>query len=286
MERGSALDSSGLPSALLAPTPRRVGVSVAGGAMLAAAMALVAAGIWGNIVFGRRADTAERHLRLFESERVVTAGEIIRLQKRGGDDDYRTTAHYRYVARGRELTGSTRLRRSERDRYDAGSQIAVWYLASEPDTSWLDGYAPSPQPGWPATVIPLVCGVAAVALIQLVRRQSHLLTYGRPVMGTVTKVEKKRSDEGTFWLVHYEWTTLSGATRKGKYRQGKKNPPGPGTFVPVVYDRDNNFRHSKYPMLFVSISDVVTSGPPPPSLPRHARRARPRSLAGSRVERS
>ena len=221
--------------------------------MLVTAMMLVAIGIWGNVILGRRAERAERHVSLFESERVVTAGEIVRLHKQGGNDDYRTTAHYRYVARGRDLTGAMRLRRSERDRYAPGSQIAVWYLASEPEASWLDGYAPATQPSWPATVVPLVCGVAAVALIHVVRRQSNLLANGRPVMGTVTKVEKKRTDNGTFWLVHYEWTTLSGATRNGRYRQGKKNVPAPGALIPIVYDRDNNFRHRKYPMPFVNI---------------------------------
>jgi hypothetical protein len=249
----SALDSSALPPGLLQGTPRRVRVNVVGGAMLAAAMVLVAAGIWGSIVLGRRAETAERHVSLFNSERVVTAGEIVRLQNRGGDDDARSTAHYRYIARGRELIGATRLRRSERDRYAAGSQVAVWYLASEPDASWLDGYAPAGQPDWPATVLPLVCGLAAVGLIHAVRRQSNLLTHGRAAAGTVTKVEKKKTEHGTASIVHYEFTTLSGATRRGKYQHSRKQVPVPGTLIPIVYDRDNTFRHCKYPMSFVNL---------------------------------
>ncbi len=29
-----------------------------------------------------------------------------------------------------------------------------------------------------------------------------------------------------------------------------------GAVIPIVYDRDNTFRHSKYPMLFVRIGDT------------------------------
>jgi hypothetical protein len=253
VQRRSAIDSSGLPVALLKATPRHVRPSALGGLMLVTAVVLVVAGVWGGIVLGRRAEIAARHLTLFASERIVTAGNIIQLRKRGGGDDHRITAHYRYTARGEELMGETTLRRAERERYFVGSPVAVWYLTSEPEASWLDGYAPSPEASWPATVLPIACGLTALVLIQLVRRQSNLLAYGRPAMATVTKVEKKRTDKGTFWMVHYEFTTLSDATRTGKYRHGKKQVPAAGTLIPIVYDRDNSFRHSKYPMSFVTI---------------------------------
>ena len=99
----------------------------------------------------------------------------------------------------------------------------------------------------------LHAGCAALALIQAVRRQSNLLAHGRPAMATVTKVEKKNTGEGTVWMVHYEWTTLSGATRTGKYSHGKKHVPAVGALIPIVYDKDNSFRHSKYPMSLVTI---------------------------------
>ena len=253
MQRRSALDSSGVPPALLEAAPRDVRVNASGRVMLVIAAAVAIGGMWGGIVFGRRADIAERHLGLFESERIVTAGDVIQLQKRGGGNDHRIIAHYRYTVRGRELMGQTALRRAERERYVVGSPVAVWYLPSEPEQNWLDGYAPRGQASWPATALPIACGITALVLIQLVRRQSKLLTYGRPAMATVTKVEKKRTDKGTFWLVHYEWTTLSGATRTGKYQHGRKDLPAVGTEIPIVYDRDNSFRHSKYPMSFVTI---------------------------------
>lgn len=253
MEKRSALDSADLPPALLRSAPRDVRLSPAGRVMVILAALLVIGGMWGGVELNRRAETAARLVGLFESERMVTAGDVIELRKRGGGNDHRIIAHYRYMARGRELTGQTTLRRNERDRYTVGSPIAVWYLPSEPGMSWLDGYSPRPMTSWPATAVPLACGGVAMALILIVRRQWHLLAYGRPAIATVTKIEKKRTDKGTVWVVHYEFTTMSGATRTGKYNQAKKHLPAVGATVPILYDRDNTFRHSKYPMPFVTV---------------------------------
>jgi hypothetical protein len=251
----SALDNSGVPPALLRPTPRQVHVNQSGGMMLVLAAVLVAIGIWGGIEMRRRAEESARRAALFASERVLTAGDVVQLRRRGGGNDHRIVAHYRYAAQGRELTGQTTLRRNERERYAVGSPVAVWYLPTEPEASWLDGYAPRRAAGWPVTAVPLGCGLVAMALIILVRRQSNLLASGRPAMATITKVEKKRGDQGSYWLVHYEWTTLSGATRAGKYHHNKKDAPAIGSAIPVVYDRDNTFKHSRYPMTFVRVAD-------------------------------
>lgn len=253
MERRSALDSSGLPPGLLKSTPRPVRVTSSGGVMYLVAAALVLGGIWGGIHLNERARTAARYVRLFESERALAAGDIVQLRRRGGNNGRSYTAHYRYAARGREFTGSTALRRAENERFAVGSPVGVWYLPSEPHTSWIDGYMPRPRPAWPAAVVPLVCVVAAAALIAVVRRHANLLAYGRATMGTVTRIEKKKTDKGTFWMVHYDFQTMSGATRSGKYNHGKKNLPAIGATIPIVYDRDNTSRRAKYPMPFVTI---------------------------------
>lgn len=253
MQRKSALDSAGLPPALLKPAPRQVQVNTAGGMMLISAAALVVIGIWGGIELGRRAVTAERRVGLFATERVLAAGDVIRLRRRGDGNNHRIVASYRYAAQGRELTGQTTLRRDEHEKYAVGSPVAVWYLPTEPEASWLDGYSPRLEPGWPATAVPLGCGLFAMALILAVRRQSNLLAHGRAAMATVTKAEKKKSEHGTFWMVHYEWSTMSGATRTGKYNHSKKQAPAIGATIPIVYDRDNTFRHGKYPFRFVRI---------------------------------
>ncbi len=248
MQRRSARDSTAVPAPLLQAVPRDVRVNTTGALMYMVAVALIIVGLWGSVYLASHAQTAGRRMRLFESERVVTAGDVVRLRKRGGDEGHRITAHYRYTARGREHIGETALRREENDRYVVGSPVAVWYLDSEPATSWLDGYRPRAPERWPATVVLVACGITAIALIAMVRRQSALLANGRPAMAIVRKVEKKSSEHGTHWMVHYAFTTLSGATRTGKYQHGGKQIPPVGALIPIVYDRDNSDRHSKYPM--------------------------------------
>lgn len=252
MHTKNAHDSSNLPPVLLKGTPRDVRVNALGGTLLCIAGGLVIAGMWGGIELSRRAETAARHAGLFASERIVAAGDVIQLRTRG---DGRVTAVYRYTARGRELLGEATLGRDQRDRYAVGSPIAVWYLASEPEVSWPDGSSPRPVASWPATAVPLAGGVSALALIWTVRRQSNLLAYGRPAMASVTKVEKKRANKGRAWMVHYEFTTISGATRAEKYNHRKNAVPPVGAKIPLVYDRDNTFRHSRYPMPFVTVKE-------------------------------
>ena len=257
MRRRSALDSAGMPPALLKPAPRRVQVNTSGGMMLIIAAALVVIGIWGGIELWRRAETAERHVELFASERVVTAGDVLQLRKRGGDDDDRIVAHYRYAAQGRELTGQTTLRRGEREKYAVGSPVAVWYLPTEPEASWLDGYSPRLEARWPGSsrAARMWCLRDRADFCSCAGNRISSPSAGRPWPRS-RRSRRKRSDEGTFWMVHYEWTTMSGATRKGKYHHGKKHVPAVGAVIPIVYDRDNTFRHSKYPMPFVRVGNT------------------------------
>jgi len=254
VQRGSAQDSRALPAPLNEPTPRQVRVNASGVSALIAAMALTAAGVWGEIEFYTRAKASERLAALFAHERLVTGAEVTRIQRRGGGNNRRSTVHYQYAAQGRDYTGATTVSRSDRDRYVAGAPVAVWYLPSQSDASWLDGYAPSPAPMWPVMAIPVVAGFAALSLIVLVRRQLNLLTNGRPALAVITKVERKRTDKGSFWRVHYEWTLLSGATRTGRYKDSGKQPPALGATIPIVYDKDDPSRNSKYPLGLVSIS--------------------------------
>jgi hypothetical protein len=78
--------------------------------------------------------------------------------------------------------------------------------------------------------------LGALGIVARIRRQSQLLGYGRAALAVITKGEKKRSDEGTYWRVLYEWTLLSGGKRRGRYNHGKKQPPAVGTTIPILYD--------------------------------------------------
>jgi hypothetical protein len=228
-------------------------------AVLILAIGLVIGGWLGGSSIYSRVRLSERHVALFDSEAIETDAEVVRLQPRG-ENDRRLTVHYTYAAGRREHAGSITLRRRRDEPFSrsfvVGERIPVRYLPSEPHESWIDGYGPARQPLWPALVVPAGSIGAAVCLWLFVRRQSSLLTHGRPAPAFVTKVEQKRSDQGSYWKVHYEWTLLSGAKRKGHYRHGKKHPPAVGAMIPIVYDRDNPARHARYPMSFVALRRV------------------------------
>ena len=216
------------------------------------ALALVIGGLWAGTYFHRQARESDRRVRLFATESVTTEADVLRVQRRGGGNDRRSVVHYRYVAGHTERRGNATMRRNERDRYAAGSKASVRYLASDPDSSWIEGHAPRNRPRWPAFATPLGCMFVAGAVLVLIRRQSYLLTYGRPAMGVVSKVEKKKTDKGNYWRVHYEWTVLSGATRVGRYNHWRKNPPAVGTRLQIVYDRDTE-KSARYPLSLVAI---------------------------------
>jgi hypothetical protein len=131
--------------------------------------------------------------------------------------------------------------------------VPIRYLASETESSWMEGYGPRREDVWPAFAVPAVLVCCAFVIMQLIRLQWQLLEYGRPALGTVTKVEKKRSDKGSFWRVTYEWTLLSGAKRSGRYKDTKKQPPAVGAPVTIVYDRDQPQKNARYPMPLVRL---------------------------------
>jgi len=225
-------------------------LNASGGIVAILCAAMLAGGLWGGAELYGNATRSERRVALFETEAVATEARVVRV--RHHDRNRRATVYYRYAAGGAFHTGATTVR-AHVGRYVVGSQLAVVYLASDPAASWLHGYAPSRRPRWPALVIPAAALAGAAILIALIRRQANLLSYGRPAGAVVTRVEKKRSDKGTYWRVEYEWTLLSGATRRGRYRHNRKQPPVVGSVIPSVYDRERPSRHHRYQLPLVTI---------------------------------
>ena len=251
-ERGQSEPS--LPPALLRSTPRHVRLNAGGATVVLVAVLLLAGGVWAEIHLYRQARISEAHVVSFDLERVVTGAQVTAVERRGGEGSRRSQITYQYTVNGREHTGSSTVRTSDRNAYRVGSPVAVWYLPSEPDASWMDGDAPHAVSTWPALIAFGACGLTSLCLILFVRRQSNLLAYGRPALAVVRKVDKQKSDKGTSWRVQYEWTLLSGATRHGHYTAHGSHPPVVGASIPIVYDRDRPSRNSRYPLSLVTIA--------------------------------
>ena len=217
--------------------------------VLAAAL-IVGGSLIGSVVYPA-AQTANRRVAELESHGKRATGQVIRVNHRGSGGDSRAVVEYQYTAGG-QYTGRTDMRRRDAARLSEGSPVTVRYLPTEPETSWIPGHEPRRRAVWPAFVILPACFAAATVLVALFRRQSSLLSDGRGALARVTQLEKKASEYGTAWRVQYEWRLLSGAKRHGRYMHSGKEPPAVGATIPIVYDRDEPGRHSKYPLKLVA----------------------------------
>jgi hypothetical protein len=130
--------------------------------------------------------------------------------------------------------------------------VSVEYKPSQLDTSWIQGYPPRPVPLWVVLILPTVPVIAAVPILVALRCQRRLLGYGRPALAKVIDRRHVSNGEYKVWRVQYEWELLNGAIRKGHYDR-IKNPPSPGTTIPILYDPDNARRHRPYPMSLVRL---------------------------------
>lgn len=235
--------------------PRPVRLSAAGIALVAACAALLVGSLAGAIVLHARGVRAVKESLLFASESVPVSGRVVRVQRRGDGEDRRSIVHYEYTVGGQNYRNSVQIRGRERDRYTVGSPLLVRYLPDAPSTSWAEGRGPRPFPLWPAYIIPPAAILVAAVIFAAIRRQRKLLTYGRTAIALVTRIDKKRSDKGSYWRVEYKWRLLSGATRSASYDRSGKNPPEIGTPVPIVYDRDDPRRQHRYPLPLVRLQN-------------------------------
>jgi len=253
VQERSGLDRLGVPPELLRSAPRQVRPSAAGVIVLGVAIGLAIAAVPVGLALNSRARSSERVAALAVIDSVTSTAEVVGVRRRGGGNDRRSVVSYRYVVDGREYANATTMRRQDRDHYHIGSLVVIRYLASRPESSWMEGYPPGRRPEWPAVAVPAALMIAALVLVKVFLAQVHLLEYGRPALGVVTKIEKKRSDKGPFWRVHYEWTLLNGARRAGHYNDRRRQSPAVGSSIPIVYDRDDALRHSKYPLGLVAL---------------------------------
>jgi hypothetical protein len=63
----------------------------------------------------------------------------------------------------------------------------------------------------------------------------------------VTVSKKVRHQHGSYYQVSYEFRTMSGAMRSGRY-DSHKGPPASGTTIQVVYNPDRPEHSMPYPL--------------------------------------
>jgi hypothetical protein len=85
-----------------------------------------------------------------------------------------------------------------------------------------------------------------------IRRQRRLLEEGRAARATVVTTKKVSTQHGAHYVVTYEFETMSGTRRSGKYSANRK-PPEIGEQLIVVYHPDEEKWSSKYPLALVRV---------------------------------
>ena len=209
----------------------------------------------GSICIGGRRNRNGR-VACFAAEAVTTEPTSSAYRRRGGGDDRRSIVHYRYVAADQERTGRDDPAASRsRSLRASAHRSSVRYLASDPDASWIEGDAPRgdrPLAGVRDTA--RVHASPQARCSTLIRRQSHLLTYGRPTMGIGHEGREEKDRQGHLLARSLRVDGAERRNAEGRYNHGKKQPPAVGTMMPIVYDRDTE-KSARYPLSLVSGSD-------------------------------
>ena len=93
-------------------------------------------------------------------------------------------------------------------------------------------------------------------IAKALRRQRRLLEEGRPAIARVTSSRQRHGTHGhTHQHVEYEFTTLSGARRTGRF-DAQRNVPVPGSTILVLYDPDEPKRQAPYPIRLYRVERV------------------------------
>jgi hypothetical protein len=182
------------------------------------------------------------------SAAIETRGEIVSLQATRGDRP-RWVATYTYVAGGRTYSGTGRLGRRDRQALSVGDSIDVRYLPTEPGKAWVGDYQPNQLPIALAPLAFAFMIIPAVVFLVAVRRQSSLLSEGRPAVAVVTGARRVSTGHSHHESVAVEFRALSGALVTAHLNLQKR--PKIGSDMVVVYDAETPTRCARYPFSLV-----------------------------------
>jgi hypothetical protein len=215
-------------------------LAVMGAVFLAGSPAL------GLFLDARAARQREERRRLHDEGRAATA-TITRLWRTGENGEGRMVA-YRFRAETGDVEGRAGVPAKVWKDLHAGGTLAVRYVPSKPKINHPGDWPMEVIPRWLGPLLTPLFWIAPTIFALVIRRQTRLLTEGRPAQGIVTSL--KRMDKAM--QVSYEFRLLSGATAKGKSTAGRR-PPAVGSAVCVLYDPENPRRNALYPLQLVRL---------------------------------
>src|SRR5205823_4234417 len=139
---------------------------------------------------------------------------------------------------GRTYPGSSSAPRRIWDSLSVGSPIAVRFVPAAPEINHPSEWPGSVKPAWVPGVAAGTLAGSGMLLIFLLRRETKLLSEGRPAPARVTGQTRVKGGR----LVKYEFPLPGGGVGKG--RGGKsRTPPPVGAIITILYHPDNPRRN-------------------------------------------
>lgn len=241
------------PVELQRSTPRETELTKAGKAVAVVAVLLAIAAFVGAVLLAQKSMRDAARWESWKAEAVGVQGEVTRISKTGSGDNTRYWVDYQYTAGDRTLQATAHIRRERWRSLKQGDAIQVFYRRSSPATSWLSGVEPTGMPAWVPVVVALSMVLPVVLMIWQLRRQRHLLEEGRAALARVTKVSKSSTQHGKMFRVEYEFTTLEGSVRRGRWDAGK-GAFEVGQEFTVIYLPDEEKWNARYPLALVRVA--------------------------------
>jgi hypothetical protein len=133
-----------------------------------------------------------------------TTGDVVTVTRRHHTD---ATIHYTFVERGHVHSGVSFASHD----LSRGGHVPVEYVSGSPETSRVVGASTCPDDGvFVYVLVPIVLSMLLLHGIRQRFRGVHLLRYGRPTTGTLTKRHVTRGKGGGTVFKTYDYTAHDG----------------------------------------------------------------------------
>jgi len=234
------------PAELSSYGPREVRLSAGGVAVACLAALMFAGAVAAGVGLSRLAARQQRERDSLRATRGEVEAVITRHWRTGGESDTLKVA-YEFQYNGQTFHGSSKAPRGIWRTLSVGSTIAVRFVPSNPELNhpaeWEVDVLPKVLPAGVAVSLALL----SLLMVFVIRRESTLLSDGRPALARVTKVRRVKNGH----VLTYEFATLNGGVMKGRGESRKSQPVG--ATICVIYDRENPKRNAPYPLKLVRV---------------------------------
>jgi hypothetical protein len=234
------------PVELSGASPREVRLSAGGKALTCLAVLIFGGAVAAGVGLSRIAARQQANRATLRAVGAEVEGAVTRRWIDGGKSETRMVA-YEFQHSGHTYHGSSDAPRRIWGSLQVGAPLTVRFLPANPKLNHPAGWEtygmPKFLPGAMSALLVLLGGLIVFAI----RRESRLLSEGRPALARVTKVTRVKDGH----MMRYEFRTLNGEVVKGRGKSRHAQPVG--ATVCVVYDRDNARRNEPYPFNLVRV---------------------------------